>query len=97
MRMMDEIRAAIGAVEREVCLLERLERGAVTNGTALTGLRACWGSLLGLLEGGPGPAVRCRRCGALGEPGALHCWMCWEELISVRSVADAGHGEAAAH
>lgn len=83
---------AVHAMNREVRLLVELERSAVTDGTALDGLRASWSRLAGLLDVGPVPrSARCPHCGRVGEPDALHCWTCWEELVPVNTPADGGH------
>jgi hypothetical protein len=52
MKMTDEYRAAIEAVDREVCLLSDLEHEAVADGTTLAPLRASWSELLGHLAVG---------------------------------------------
>jgi hypothetical protein len=79
-------------MNREVGLLVELERSAVTDGTALDGLRASWGQLVRVLEVDPvARLAKCPHCGRPGEPDALHCWTCWEELVPVARDAGARH------
>ncbi len=52
MKLTDGYRAAIEAVDRQVCLLSELEREAVADGTTLAPLRASWSELLGHLAVG---------------------------------------------
>jgi hypothetical protein len=95
MQITDGIRTAVEAVDREVSRLAMLERAAVAEGTALNGLRQSWGTLLGLMAFRP-PAeiMKCAHCGRVGEPGAVQCWTCWEELDPGPTAPDALAREA---
>jgi hypothetical protein len=95
MQITDGIRTAVEAVDREVSRLAMLERAAVADGTALNGLRESWGTLLGLMAFRP-PAenTKCAHCGRVGEPGAVHCWTCWEDLAPTPPVPDLRGREA---
>jgi len=57
MKLKDDYRAAVEAVDREVSLLSDLEREAVADGTTLAPLRASWSELLGHLEFGSTPGA----------------------------------------
>lgn len=89
MQMTDGIRSAVEAVDREVSLLAALELAAVADGSALNGLRASWGALVGLMAvGPPSELVKCPHCGRVGDSGAMHCWTCWEELVPAPPTRD---------
>jgi hypothetical protein len=82
MRESSTIRAAVEAVDREVCRLVDLERASVADGLSVRGLHASWESLLDLMAMGPDPELmQCPICGRPGESGAGHCWTCWEALV----------------
>jgi hypothetical protein len=93
MLITDGIRTAVEAVDREVTRLAMLERAAVANVSALNGLCESWGTLLGLMSLRPMEIRRCAHCGRLGEPGAFHCWTCWEEFASTPPILDAPAAE----
>jgi hypothetical protein len=57
MKVTDEYRAAIEAVDREVSLLSDLEREAVADGMTLAPLRASWSELRGHLAVGASPGA----------------------------------------
>jgi hypothetical protein len=95
MLITDGIRTAVEAVDREVSRLAMLDRAAAADGSALNGLRESWGTLLGLMAFRPPPEImKCAHCGRVGEPGAVHCWTCWEELAPTPPSLDARGMEA---
>jgi hypothetical protein len=90
----EALASAVQSMNREVGLLVELERSAVTDGTALDGLRASWGQLVRVLDVDPvARFAKCPHCGRPGESDALHCWTCWEELVPATPNADVRHGD----
>lgn len=79
MRSPEDIRLAVEAVEHEVADLVELERSAVADGTALSGLRTSWDSLQSMLRSSP-ELPRCPHCGLPGPFDETHCRACWGEL-----------------
>jgi hypothetical protein len=88
----DGVRAAVGAMGREVALLA--ERGEGVEGGRLEALGARWKALVDALALGPAPEYRaCPYCSATGMRAATRCGTCWKVLVPPpRTVV--GHGGA---
>jgi hypothetical protein len=85
----DGVRAAVGAMDREVALLG----GGTSTGEpgSLEALRSSWRVLLDALALGPDPEYRaCPYCGATGMRAATRCGTCWKVLVPPPTVA-VGH------
>lgn len=76
----DGVRAAVGAMDRELALVG--ERTTGGEGGGLAELCARWKELVDVLALGPAPEYRaCPYCGATGMRAATRCGSCWKDLV----------------
>jgi hypothetical protein len=93
----DGVRAAVGAMEREVALLGRGNSTGEPTGEpdGLEPLRTSWRALVDALALGPDPEYRaCPYCGATGMRAATRCGTCWKVLVPPPTTAVGHWGQA---
>jgi hypothetical protein len=89
------VRAAVEAVEREFGQLAK--RASVDDQASLSGLRAAWSNLVGVLALGPRPELReCPQCGSVCMRAATRCGNCWRKLAPPRDAAAQPSSQAGA-